>query len=227
MIEKIKRPSADTIDRPHSRLRGTLVGTVGERAMRLATGIDPATSERSSERTANLAELEIAGLMGSAREIMPILDDETTLLIGAEMSGMWHYSSGRIDNFSEAVAENNSGKFGRGTYFGIGDLRGETIDFLKDGDTIRHDVAFTGNVMVVDRRHVIQVAEKIKTQRGLPSSRVRASTPTSPLTDLIEGVKYDGQTVDAILVVMDKDKTSAELIVTPKAVSNVSVLDAG
>jgi hypothetical protein len=45
---------------------------------------------------ADIGTLGIPELTGKALEAMPVFDDKATLFTGAELAGIWHYSSTRV-----------------------------------------------------------------------------------------------------------------------------------
>jgi hypothetical protein len=171
----------------------------------------------------DVSSLEMPGFSFNAQQATTVFDGKATLLSGAELAGIWHYSANQIDLFTEDEATESIGKFGRGTYFGAGELNGETVDFLKSRDTIRHDAKLTGNVLTVVRDDVQDVARQLKTINGLPQSGFKSSIKNAPLTDLLETTDVAGQQVDAILITM-QEGNSAELVVLPRSVSNISVV---
>lgn len=167
---------------------------------------------------------EVPGLTGRAKEAIPAFEDKATLFAGAEVEGLWHYSATRIDHFTEDEAAKRKGKFGSGTYFGAGELSGETVDLLRAGDTVRHDAKFTGNVLAVSRDNVLDVAEQLKALNGLPPTRLRSSIQNAPLTDLLNAVEISGQQVDAVLITMS-DGNAAELAVLPQSVTGIEIVN--
>jgi hypothetical protein len=165
----------------------------------------------------------LPGLSGEAQEVTSVLDGNASLVVGANVSGAWHYSSGTIDTFDPEKAAELTGKFGQGTYLGVGDLTGETVDDLKATGAIKHDISFSGNVLALGRTQASAVAGRLRELKGLRPSRVRSSTTNAPLTNLVSDLTFEGKSVDAVMVYMDDDRTSAEIAVLPTAVENIQV----
>jgi len=153
------------------------------------------------------------------------LEGSVVFLEGAHVSGLWHYSVDHIGEFSEEVAKRQGGKFGHGTYFGAGDLKGETVELLKAEGTIRHGAVFDGNVAVVHRYDVLRAAEYLKREKNMPISRIKTSIPNAPLTDLFDDVNFDGRSIDAVMVLMDQEGGAVELVVAPKATHQITITD--
>jgi len=174
--------------------------------------------------TAVTAETDLKN--DSETEYHPALDGKAVLAVGAHIDSLWHYSPSRISQFSKERAEDASGKYGKGTYFGIGDLGGETVDILKSGNNIRHDAEFTGNLLAVDLENVVDVIQRLKKLKGLPTSRLKSNVANGTLTDLVEGLTLEGGQVDAVLVYRDTTRTTAELVVLPSAIDKVELLSA-
>jgi len=165
----------------------------------------------------------LPGLSGEAQQKIDVLDGNAALIVGANVSGAWHYSSGKIDTFDPQKAAELTGKFGHGTYLGVGELTGETVDGLKETGAIKHDVSFAGNILVLDRDQVSAVAGQLRELNGLPPSRFKSSIRNAPLTDHVRSLDFEGQPVNAVMVYMDDEQTSAEIAVLPSAVENIHV----
>lgn len=104
---------------PKGLLRGNLISKTSPAIGRVATG------EMAGEYD---VPTQLPGLEGKAESGTLVLDGKATLVIGADVTGPWHYSRGRIDKFTADKAERTGGKFGKGTYLGVGELKGETVD---------------------------------------------------------------------------------------------------
>jgi hypothetical protein len=169
-----------------------------------------------------LVENYLPGVEGGAKEVASVLDGQATLVVGAEVTGPWHYSHGRLEEFSKEGAEASRCKLGTGTYFGVGDLTGETVDGLKSDGSIRHEISFSGNVLVVDRERVVEVSKSLDKMKGRPVSRLRM--PIAPIADRASGAVFGGHSVQAVMVYMDPERTSGEMIVLPHAVDGIRVL---
>lgn len=158
---------------------------------------------------------------GEAHEV---LGGKAALVTDAEVSGLWHFSSQQVERFTEDKAAEATGKFGHGVYFGSGDLAGETVNDLKSGGHIRHDVTFNGNVVVLDREDIRPVLDDLRELNGFQKSRIRSSTNTGPLTDSFDTVRFGDNPVDAVMIYMDKARETAEFIVSPHAVDKISLV---
>src|SRR5580700_9133997 len=95
-----------------SKLRGSLISRTRLGHVALANKAKPQIS----------IEEILPGLSGEAQEAISILGGAATLVVGANITGPWHYSSGRVDVFDKERAASLSGKFGHGTYLGVGEL---------------------------------------------------------------------------------------------------------
>jgi hypothetical protein len=153
----------------------------------------------------------------------PVLDGAATLISGVRIaSGLWHLTPDVITKFKREKAAASRGKFGVGTYFGLGDLGGETVDLLRTTARFTHKVGFEGAVLAVDRDQVKGVVAGLRTLRGEAPTRLSWNSQTGPLTDLADGVTFgDGVLVKAVLVYMDPERTSAELVVLPSATEHI------
>jgi hypothetical protein len=165
----------------------------------------------------------LPGLSGEAQQTMDVLGGAARLVIGANISGPWHYSSGSVEVFDEERAASLSGKFGHGTYLGVGDLTGETVDGLKISGAIRHEVSFAGNILVLGRDQISEVVDNLRALNGIPPSRLKSTIKNAPLTDYVSTLSFDGQPVDAVMVYMNSEQSSAEIAVLPNAVGNIQV----
>jgi hypothetical protein len=192
------------------RISGSFYRKSGHTALESRPGIDIST-------------LKVPGLSGNAQEATPVFSGRATLLSGAELEGIWHYSASPLEHFTEDEAAKRKGKFGKGTYFGAGELSGETVDLLRSGDTIKHDTKFTGNILAVPRDNVLGIASQLETANGLPQSRLKSSIQNAPLTDLLETIDIAGQKVDAVLITM-REGSAAELAVLPRSIANISIV---
>lgn len=197
-----------------SRIRGDLYDRLKAKRLGETALADPSVA---------VADI-LPGLSGEAKASTPVLDGKATLVTGAEVSGLWHYSGAAIDKFTEDKV--GGGKFGRGTYFGVGEISGETVDALLSGGSIKHDAGFAGNVLALDRGQVKDVLDDLRTLQGLPRPGFRSSMQTGPVTDLAEGVAFEGHGVDAVMIYMDPERQGAEVIVLPHATENIRIISA-
>lgn len=170
----------------------------------------------------SLIEEHLPGVEGVAKEVLPVLDGKATFIVGAEVTGPWHYSSSRIEEFSREGAEASRGKLGTGSYFGVGDLTGETVDGLKSDGSIKYQVGFSGNILAVDRDGVVEVSRLLDEMHGRRLSRLRM--PIAPIADRAKGAAFEGHPVQAVMVYMDPTKQTGELVVLPEAVDGVVVI---
>lgn len=168
--------------------------------------------------------LEGLGLNGSLGETVELFDGKARLQAGAVLQGLWHYSEGRIERFSEDSVTDHGGKFGKGTYFGAGELVGETVDDLKSKGAIRHEVNFAGNVLALARDDVVEVAARLREANGEAPTKLKSSIPNADLTALLGGMDFDGRKPDAVLVTMSEGR-AAELVVLPHALGNISIVN--
>jgi hypothetical protein len=165
----------------------------------------------------------LPGIEGRAQSTEDVLDGWATLVVGADVTaGPWHYSAGKIEEFEEAKVS-AGGKFGPGTYLGVGALAGETVDGLKGNGSVQHTVAFRGNILVLDRERVLEVASALKERRHIPPSGLRSSIKTAPLTEYVQGLDFNGTQVDAVMVYMDAKRESAEIAVLPESTDSLRV----
>lgn len=195
-----------------SRLRGTLISR--RKVGNMALG-EPESPVRLS------AELHIPGLQGTVESVSTVLGGSATLVKGANVGGLWHYSFGDISSFSRDKAEHSVGKFGTGTYLGVGELEGETVSGLIKNGAIRHDVTLHEvTMLVIDRANVKDISRDLRRQQGLPEPRFTYSADNSPLADLAENIELDGSQVDCVMVYMDPARLSAEVVMLPRAVDH-------
>ncbi|HEX6462353.1 MAG TPA: hypothetical protein VFZ58_03750 [Candidatus Saccharimonadales bacterium] len=170
----------------------------------------------------SVVEEYMPGFKGEAYEALSVLDNKATFIIDAEITGAWHYSPDRIEKFSREGAEASEGNFGTGTYFGIGELTGETVDYLKSGNNIKHEICFSGNILVVDRNKVVDASHELKKKQGQAVSRLRM--PIAPIVDQAKGVDLNGQPIHAVMIYVSPERVSGELIVLPNATEGISLL---
>jgi hypothetical protein len=184
---------------------------------------------RIAAETSNVSERLFADalpeLRGNAEAITQVMNGKAEFITRADVTGLWHYSSSRIDHFSAEIAERTGGKFGHGVYLGVGNLKGETVDGLRLGGYERHDAHFTGNILAVRRADVMDIASALRSSRGMPVSRMRSSANTAPLSDLAENVHLDGNAIDSVLIYMDEGQQSAELVVLPRSTDNIEIIE--
>ncbi len=166
----------------------------------------------------------LPGLEGTARSATSLFGGRAKLVAGASIvGGPYHYSSGIIEEFAREKASAH-GKFGPGTYLGVGELGGETVAGLKATGSVKHDVAFTGNILVLPRDEVRRVAAELMARKGIPPSGVTINIENAPLTEYAEGLSLAGASVDAVMVYMDTQQKSAEIAVLPAAADRLRVL---
>lgn len=211
----LKEPSPLNPTTPE--LRGRLLRQVGVCSL-TDTVSQPQYADR--ERT-TISSLGIAELEGTVSRYDTIFDGKTTLLQDADVSGLWHYSVNDIKEFSEATAQKSDGKFGRGTYFGVGDLKGETVDGLRSDSIHKYSASFRGTIAVVQRDHVLAVAADLRLAQYVSSPGFKTNIQNAPLTDLFSMYAYT-TSIDAVLVVMD-EAGAAELVVSPAATNQISI----
>jgi len=165
----------------------------------------------------------LPGLSGEAQRTLNVLENSAMLVIGANVTGPWHYSPDRINTFSKERAAKSGGKFGQGTYLGVGKLAGETVDGLKTSGALRHDVGLTGNILAIRCTDIRKVEDKLRGLNGIRPSKIKTTIPNAALTDYVSTLSFEGQSVDAVMVYMDDEQTSAEIAVLPRSVENIKV----
>ncbi len=157
-----------------------------------------------------------------------IFDGKATVLGNVEISGMSHISIGEIEEFTLDKVGKGGGKFGVGTYFALGNLKGETagslVDRYESGDAVRHDSKTTGNFLVMDRKSILAINEDIKNALGEPASNIRSSIRNSPdLTTKLQNFRINGQSIDGVVILMSSEDPSAEVIIMPSATSKIEI----
>jgi hypothetical protein len=185
--------------------------------------------EKDSRRERPEAEplplsVALPGLEGTARTVTSLFGGRARLVAGANIAGgPYHYSSGVIEEFVREKASTR-GKFGPGTYLGVGELGGETVAGLKATGSVKHEVAFTGNILVLPRDEVRAVAAELMARKGILPSGVSINIENAPLTEYVEELDFAGVSVDAVMVYMDAEQSSAEIAVLPAATDRLRIL---
>lgn len=88
---------------------------------------------------------------------------------------------------------------------------------------MRHEASFAGNILALDRAQVRSVVADLRTLNGLPQPGYRLTIQNGPITDLVEGLRFDTSRVDAVMVYMDTERRGAEFIVLPRATEGISI----
>ncbi len=148
-----------------------------------------------------------------------------TILEGAVIDGMTHISSSKIDKFSESKVPDYSGKFGRGTYFTLGKVDGETLTGLEqslaNGDSFSHDTKASGKFLMFSREDIKLVEKTLKDSIGdSPNSSLKSSINNANIMDLAS--RYDSE-ISGIIVFMDNEKAGAEVVISPKFTENIEI----
>ena len=138
---------------------------------------------------------------------------------------MTHISSSKIDKFSESKVPDYSGKFGRGTYFTLGKVNGETLSGLEQslakGDSFSHDTKASGKFLSFSREDIKLVEKTLKDSIGDSSnSSLKSSIDNANIMDLAS--KYDPE-ISGIIVYMDNEKAGAEVVISPKYTENIEI----
>jgi|GEM_PF-2824534 len=153
------------------------------------------------------------------------IEDRATILEGAVIDGMTHISSSKIDKFSESQVPDYSGKFGRGTYFRLGKVDGETLTGLEqslaNGDSFSHDTKASGKFLMFSREDIKLVEKTLKESIGdSPNSSLKSSIDNANIMDLVSN--YDSE-ISGIIVFMDNEKAGAEVVISPKFTENIEI----
>ncbi len=161
-------------------------------------------------------------------EVKPVLGDKAVLMTDVDLDGIGHISLARIDEFTEDKAAADTGKkFGRGTYFGVGEVAGEAVESLENvynsGNAYLHEASLAGNVVVMNRNDVRAIHEELQTVLGENSVQRfgNRSFKTAPVGDLLQRVTFNDQAVDAVVIMMDDEGRGAEVVVLPSATTKI------
>jgi len=154
-----------------------------------------------------------------------LIAGRASILEGAVIDGMTHISSSKIDKFSESKVPDYSGKFGRGTYFTLGKVDGETLSGLEqslaNGDSFSHDTKASGKFLSFSREDIKLVEKTLKDSIGDSSnSSLKSSIDNANIMDLAS--KYDSE-ISGIIVYMDNEKAGAEVVISPKFTENIEI----
>ena len=154
-----------------------------------------------------------------------LIAGRASILEGAVIDGMTHISSSKIDKFSESKVPDYSGKFGRGTYFTLGKVDGETLSGLEQslasGDSFSHDTKASGKFLSFSREDIKLVEKTLKDSIGDSSnSSLKSSIDNANIMDLAS--KYDSE-ISGIIVYMDNEKAGAEVVISPKYTENIEI----
>ena len=189
----------------------------GRSGVRLAESRERHTAKYDVHRLDIGLPPELEGQYSRAESVM---DGRVTVIEDAELSGLWHYSRrGPIGKFNNDVAPKRGGKFGSGTYLGVGALGGETVEDLKKAGAVRHDVKFTGNLAIVSLSDTQRVYKDALIARGKEVSKLITTIENAPLSDTLTTI--GDVDIDAILVQM---RSGAELIVPTRSVDNLTIV---
>ncbi len=155
-----------------------------------------------------------------------LIAGRATILEGAVIDGMTHISSSKIDKFSESQVPDYSGKFGRGTYFRLGNVDGETLTGLEqslaNGDSFSHDTKASGKFLIFNREDIKLVEKTLKESIGdsPPNSSLKTNIKNANIMDLAS--RYDSE-ISGIIVFMDNEKAGAEVVISPKFTENIEI----
>lgn len=179
-------------------------------------------------RLESVAGAEISWSSESAR--YPVCDGKAEVVTGMCIGDMLHISTkGIIEEFNPEKAGENGGKFGKGTYFAIGPLEGESFTDLRKrmeaGIAHGHGTQMTGNFLVLDRDNVKEVKARLATATGSvePSSRVINRTRNANVADLLPSTHINGESIDGVIVLMGQEHEAAEVIVVPTSTSKLRI----
>jgi hypothetical protein len=204
------RQSVDAVaslEHEASRLRGTLVAKLALQA----------EQQSPSAYVDSLRRLEGVRAHLSLQSEVWSLDSGAQLVTALHLEGVRHLSVAEIQAFSHDKARSSSGKFGPGTYFGAGALKGETVDLLAARANYAYDASITGAFLLLDRSQVKDTARNLRDGLGLPHPQVVTSIQNAPLTEYLEGYAVGGQGIAGAIIFSDKDRTAAEVVVSPSA----------
>ena len=202
--------SIDTVaslEHEASRLRGTLVARLALRA----------EQQSPSHYVDSLRRLEGVQAHTSLQSEVWSLDSGAQLVTALHLEGVRHLSVAEIPAFTHEKARSSSGKFGPGTYFGAGNLKGETVELLAARANHAYDASMTGAFLLLDRSQVKDTARNLRDGLGLPHPQVISSIQNAPLTEYLEGYAINGQGLAGAIIFSDKDRTAAEVVVSPSA----------
>ncbi len=143
----------------------------------------------------------------------------------AQLRGLQHISQAPIDQFTREGAQRSSGKFGRGTYFGVGDLGGETVDLLNRAGNVQHTTDASGSFLLVDRRMVREVAQILGGGLGHEVSPIRSNIQNAPLIDLASQYVIGDEPISGVVVFMNDDRTAAEIVIAPQATASAVITE--
>lgn len=137
--------------------------------------------------------------------------------------GLRHTSNASIERFTREGAMRSSGKFGRGTYFGAGNLGGETVDLLNRAGNVEHIADVDGAFLLVDRRMVKEVASVLGKGLGHSESPIRSNIQNAPLIDLASQYMIGDVPISGVVVFMNGERSAAEVVMAPAATEAVSI----
>ena len=157
-----------------------------------------------------------------------VFDGKATVLGGVEIAGMSHISVSEIDRFETDKIGSSGGKFGVGTYFALGNLKGETADDLvgryESGDAVKHEAKAAGNFLVVDRKNVLALNDDIRKVLGEPEPGFKSSIRNAPqLTTKLQAFQVNVQPIDGVIILMSDEDPSAEVIIMPGSTPKIEV----
>jgi hypothetical protein len=218
------------------KLRGTLLSrNPAEKQINLKNNLsikdlgDFALAAETSSATNNLIEFD-----GSKIEKTPdfqetsLIAGRASILEGVVIDGMIHISSSKIDTFSESKVPDYSGKFGRGTYFTLGKVDGETLSGLEqslaNGDSFSHVTKVAGKFLMFSREDIKLVEKTLKDSLGdsPTSSSLKSTINNANIMDLAS--RYDSE-ITGIIIFMDDEKAGAEVVISPKFTENIEIQD--
>jgi hypothetical protein len=142
---------------------------------------------------------------------------KATVLGGVEIAGMSHISLNEIEEFQPDKVARGGGKFGIGTYFALGNLKGETAGDLvgryESGDAVRHDSKAMGNFLVMNRRDILSINEDIRIALGEPEPRIKTSLRNAPnLTTKLQNLQFNGQPIDGVIIIEGRSRKTSEAL---------------
>ncbi len=209
MTESAPRQLSDIahLEQEGSRLRGTLVARLALKA----------ELQSPSAYVDALRQMEHVQVETSASSSVWGLESGAQLITAMTIAGVRHLSMSEIPAFTKEKADASSGKYGPGTYFGAGNLRGETVELLAARAQHAYDASLHGSFLLLDRSQVLQSARQLRAGLGMPHPSIKSNIQNAPLTQYLEGYVVDGHPIAGAVIFADKDRTSAEIVVAPSA----------
>lgn len=174
---------------------------------------------KTSRFNLRLAALGVAVGSVNAYESFGMID----VIQVTQLAGLVHYSSSILQKFKED-ATSVGGKFGdNAVYLAVGNLTGETFELLASDPTMnKHDVTFSGMVLLVPRSEIRNLEKMIKHLKHIPESRIKTTVQNADLSGLLKDVTYKGHKIDGILIAND-DFNFAELVVPNESAASLVI----